>query len=68
MPPPSLGTDWGDFVSIPLRTDAEALDPTCLRRWGPEGEDAVHLVVPPQPHQAAWLARAVQQLPLEGAS
>ena len=54
-------------MSKPLRTDAEALDPTCVRRWGPEGEDAVHLVVPPRPHQAAWLARAVQQLPLEGA-
>ena len=63
--PAHLELIGGDFVSKPLRTDAEALDPTRLRRWGPEGAGLHHLVVPPRQHQASWIARAVQQLPLE---
>ena len=52
-------------MTAPLRSDAEALDPVRLRRWGPEGSDAYHIVVPPRPHQAAWLSRAAQQVALE---
>ena len=61
----SSGADWGDCLSMPLPVDAEALDPIRLRRWGPQGADAYHLVVLPRPHQAAWLARAAQQVALE---
>lgn len=59
--------EWigGDFVTKPLRDDIVGLDPTRLRRWGPAEAGPHHLVVPPRPHQAAWLRRAAQQLPLE---
>ena len=57
----------GDFLTQPQprRTEAVALDPVRYRRWGPEGNDPYHLLVPPRPHQAAWLERSRQQLALE---
>ena len=63
--PSNLKLVGGDFLTRPLLTDTEALNPCRLRRWGPEGIGPYHLVVPPRPHQGAWLERAVQQLPLE---
>jgi hypothetical protein len=35
------------------------------RRWGPAGDAAYRLVVPPRAHQAAWCSRCALQLPLE---
>ena len=57
----------GDFLTEPrpLREDKVALDVQQLRRWGPDGTEAYHLVVHPRPHQAAWLERSRQQLAME---
>ena len=63
--PSNMKLVGGDFLTRPFLTDTEALNPCRLRRWGPEGIGPYHLVVPPRPHQGAWLERAVQQLPLE---
>ena len=57
----------GDFLTEPrpLRDDVVALDPLRISRWGPGGDGPYHLVVPPRPHQAAWLTRSRQQLAFE---
>jgi hypothetical protein len=55
----------GDFLTSPFRDDGEALHPGRLRRWGPDGVEPYHLLVPPRPHLAAWLERCRQQLAVE---
>ena len=55
----------GDFISKPFRDDAEALCPSALRRWGPDGVDKYHLLVPPRPHMAEWFSRIKQQVAME---
>ena len=55
----------GDFLQSPYKEDAVALQSGRLLRWGPDGSDQYHLVVPPRPHMSVWLQRARQQLPLE---
>ena len=58
----------GDFLQSPYREDAVALHEAregSLPRWGPAGSAPYHLVVPPRPHVAAWLARARKQLDVE---
>ena len=55
----------GDFISQPLREDAEALNPLALRRWGPPGDAAYTMLVQPRPHLAEWFGRARQQLAVE---
>ena len=55
----------GDFLTRPFRTDGEALCPTALRRWGPDGDGLYSILVPPRPHLAEWFGRAKQQLALE---
>ena len=57
----------GDFLTHPHLEDFVALNPLRLARWGPTEKNACHIVVPPRPHQAAWLTRAHQQVALEGA-
>ena len=54
----------GDFLTAPHLEDAEALRPE-LRRWGPDGSTAVHLVVPPRAHQAVWATRCALQMRVE---
>ena len=57
----------GDLITEPrpLLDDAAALSPRHLERWGPSGGEPCHIVVLPRPHQAQWLARGRQQLPVE---
>ena len=70
---PSLGLETdsthfvigGDFLTKPHVEDAAALQTGTAKRWGPPGEQAYHLVVPPRPHNSVWLPRARQQLLLE---
>ena len=57
----------GDFLSQPALEDGAALHPTDLRRWGPAGEDAYCLLVPPRPHVAVWAQRCVSQMRVEAA-
>ena len=63
--PPDVLFVGGDFMSTSRCLDAEALDPTGLKRWGPQGASGYHLLIPPRPHQGEWLRRACDQLPLE---
>ena len=55
----------GDFLSRPYVEDSVALHPTELRRWGPEGQAAYRLIIPPRPHVAAWAQRCVSQMQIE---
>ena len=55
----------GDFLTKPHLEDAAALQTSSPKRWGPLGDQAYHLVVPPRPHTNVWLPRARQQLLLE---
>ena len=57
----------GDFLTRPHKEDAEALHPTDLRRWGPEGDVPYRLVVPPRAHLAAWAQRCAGQMKMEAA-
>ena len=64
---PSTYVIGGDFLSQPALEDGAALHPTDLRRWGPAGEDAYCLLVPPRPHVAVWAQRCVSQMRVEAA-
>jgi len=58
----------GDFLSAPNREDAEALDESRPRRWGPSGEELYHLLLPPRPDLHWWAERVQSQLAVEGAA
>ena len=69
---PELGLDagkvftiGGDFLTAPFRVDEAALQERRMVRWGPDGTEPYHLVVPPRPHVEKWLRRARLQLPVE---
>ena len=70
---PTLGLEMGpthhviggDFLTKPHLEDAAALQTSSPKRWGPPGDRAYHLVVPPRPHVNVWLPRVRQQLLLE---
>ena len=55
----------GDFLTQPHVEDAVALQTSTPKRWGPSGDKAYHLVVPPRLHANVWLPRVRQQLLLE---
>ena len=55
----------GDFLTAPDLEDYAAFRPPPLRRWGPEGRESYHLVIPPRPHLASWIQRCHHQLSVE---
>ena len=55
----------GDFLTKPHLEDGPAFHSPPIRRWGPAGSGAYHLIVPPRPHLAAWLQRCHHQLAVE---
>ena len=57
----------GDFLLPPDKEDRLAMTTGRLERWGPNGKEPYHVVVPPRHHVVDWMQRARQQLPLEAA-
>ena len=55
----------GNFLTQPHLEDGPAFHSSPIRRWGPSGPEAYHIVIPPRPHLAAWLQRCHHQLPVE---
>ena len=55
----------GNFLTQPHLKDGPAFHSSPIRRWGPAGQEAYHIVVPPRPHLASWLQRCHNQLAVE---
>jgi hypothetical protein len=50
-----LAVVGGNLLTKPTKDDAVLGGP--LQRWGPSGQAAYHIVVPPRPHLQRWLDR-----------
>ena len=55
----------GDFLTHPHLEDGPAFHSPPIRRWGPSGQEAYHILVPPRPHLASWIQRCHHQLDVE---